>query len=196
MPTGFTEDEQEKIKEALFLAGIRLIRKYGVQRTTIDKLTKECGIAKGSFYLFYSSKEEYLAALSQYTGMKCQEMLLRKLAGRKQMTVKEFFEFFREYIYSDYDLMGCMTIDDFLWLKSRMSEQHFFDPARITLVMQGFLDLISDKRNDVNPGVVTNLVKSIYAMREHRDTFVAEALDDSIELILQTLAEYISGSRY
>lgn len=195
MPTGFTEDEQEKIKEALFLAGIRLIRKYGVQRTTVDKLTKECGIAKGSFYLFYSSKEEYLVALSNYTGMKCQEMLLRKLAGRKQMTAKEFFEFFREYIYSDYDLMGSMTIDDFLWIKSHMSEQHFFDPARITLIMQYFMDLISDKKDDVNPGVVTNLVKSIYAMREHRDTFVAEALDDSIELILQMLAEYISGGK-
>lgn len=195
MPTGFTEDEQQKIKEALFRAGIRLIRKYGVQRTTVDKLTKECGIAKGSFYLFYSSKEEYLAALSNYTGMKCQEMLLRKLAGRKQMTTREFFEFFREYIYSDYDLMGSMTIDDFLWLKSHMSEQHFFDPARLTLVMQGFMDLISDKRDSVDPGVVTNLVKSIYAMREHRDTFVADALDDSIDLILQTLAEYISGNR-
>lgn len=114
MPTGFTNDEQLKIKEDLFQAGIKLIRKYGVQRTTVDKLTKECGIAKGSFYLFYSSKEEYLAALSQYTGQKCQEMLLRKLAGRKQMTTREFFEFFREYIYSDYDLMGSMTIDDFL----------------------------------------------------------------------------------
>lgn len=195
MPTGFTEDEQQKIKEALFRAGIRLIRKYGVQRTTVDKLTKECGIAKGSFYLFYSSKEEYLVALSNYTGMKCQEMLLGKLAGRKQMTTREFFEFFREYIYSDYDLMGSMTIDDFLWIKSHMAEQQFFDPSRITLIMQYFIDLISDKTDDINPGVVTNLVKSIYAMREHRDTFVADALDDSIELILQTLAEYISGTR-
>lgn len=70
MPAGFTEKEQEKIREELFLAGIKLIKEYGIQKTTVDKLTRNCGIAKGSFYLFYSSKEEYLYALMQYVNEK------------------------------------------------------------------------------------------------------------------------------
>lgn len=70
MPAGFTEKEQEKIREELFLAGIKLIKEYGIQKTTVDKLTRSCGIAKGSFYLFYSSKEEYLYALMQYVNEK------------------------------------------------------------------------------------------------------------------------------
>ena len=64
MPAGFTEKEQEKIREELFLAGIKLIKEHGIQKTTVDKLTRSCGIAKGSFYLFYSSKEEAYEGVS------------------------------------------------------------------------------------------------------------------------------------
>lgn len=193
MPTGFTKEQQETIKEKLFIAGIKLIREWGVQRTTVDKLTKKCGIAKGSFYLFYSSKEEYLLALSEYANAKMQDMLLKKLSGRKQMTTKEFFEFYREYLYSDYDLMGSMNIDDFLWLKQHMADYHLFDPSLQIITLKQWLKLMSDARKDIDPGTVVNLIKSIYAMREHRDTLIEASLDNSIEIVLRTLEIYISG---
>lgn len=193
MPTAFTKEQQETIKEKLFIAGIKLIRELGVQRTTVDKLTKKCGIAKGSFYLFYSSKEEYLLALSEYANAKMQDMLLKKLSGRKQMTTKEFFEFYREYLYSDYDLMGSMNIDDFLWLKQHMADYHLFDPSLQIITLKQWLKLMSDARKDIDPGTVVNLIKSIYAMREHRDTLIEASLDNSIEIVLRTLEIYISG---
>lgn len=36
-------------------------------------------------------------------------------------------------------------------------------------------------------------MKSIYAMREHRDTLVEESLDHSIGMVLRLLEVYISG---
>lgn len=193
MPVGFTEEEQKDIKERLFRAGIKLIRKLGVQRTTIDKLTKECKIAKGSFYLFYSSKEEYFMALAAYTGIQAEKMLQDRLAGRPQMSTAEFFEFFREYIYSDYDLMGSMNFRDFIWLKEHMSDYRLFEPDRQMEDMRQWLCLLSDVRPDIDIGTVVNLIKSIYAMREHRDTMVMDSLDRSIDIVLRALEQYISG---
>ncbi|MEL7568592.1 MAG: TetR/AcrR family transcriptional regulator, partial [Dehalobacterium sp.] len=37
--------------------GKELLEKYGVKKTNIDKIVEKAGIAKGSFYNFYSSKE-------------------------------------------------------------------------------------------------------------------------------------------
>lgn len=193
MPVGFTEKEQESIKEKLFHAGIQLIRELGVQRTTVDKLTKKCGIAKGSFYLFYSSKEEYLMALAEYTSERAEEMLTAKLAGRQQISTSEFFDFFKEYLYSEYDLMGSMNFRDFLWLKEHMSDYHLFDPNRQADSMKQWLCLMSDAQTDVDIGTVINLIKSIYAIREHRDTLVEASLDNSIDIILLALQRYISG---
>lgn len=56
-----------------------------------------------------------------------------------------------------------------------------------------WLSLISDTRENIDYGTVVNLIKSIYAMREHRDTMVKESLDNSIEMVLRLLEIYISG---
>lgn len=58
MPKAFSEKEREWIKHKLFVEGQKLFEKYGIQKTSIDEIVKNVGISKGSFYLFYSSKEE------------------------------------------------------------------------------------------------------------------------------------------
>ena len=132
MPIPFTKEQQEEIREQLFHKGMKLWRTLGVQRMTVSKLTASCRIAKGSFYSFYESKEAFILALAKWADQKTKEMLERKLAGRRQMSAHEFFEFFREYLYSEYDLMNGLTVDDFLWLKKHMAEADLFNPKEQT----------------------------------------------------------------
>ncbi|MCM1126477.1 MAG: TetR/AcrR family transcriptional regulator [Lachnospiraceae bacterium] len=193
MPASFTRKQQEEIREQLFHEGIKLFRTLGVQRTTVSKLTSACGIAKGSFYSFYESKEAFILALITWAEQKKDEMLKEKFAGRSQMSAHEFLEFFREYLYSEYDLMNGLTVNDFLWLKTHMADADLFNPVDQMALAQKWLPLISDVRENVNCGMVVNLVKSIYAMREHRDTLVEASLADSIDLMLRVLEIYISG---
>ena len=193
MPTSFTKEQQEKIREQLFHEGIRLFRKHGVQRATVSKLTAACGIAKGSFYSFYDSKEEFIIALAKWADENTEKMLAEKLGGRKQMSAHEFFEFFREYLYSEYDLMNGLTVEDFYWLKTHMADADFFNTADQLELLKTWLPLISDVREGIDCGTAVNLIKSIYAMREHRDAMVEKSLDNSIEMVLRLLEIYISG---
>ena len=187
----FTREEQEMIRERMFTEGIVLLREYGVQRLTVDKLTKSCGIAKGSFYHFYDSKESYLLALMEYAGSKVQEMLVKRLAGRRQMTTHEFFQFFREYIYSDYDLFRFVTIEDFQWIQKHLVNQDFFKAANQMPQIEKWLSLMSDARPDVDKGVLVNLIKCIYGMREVRANLVQESLDDTIAFMLVQIENYV-----
>lgn len=193
MPSKFTQEQQDQIQEKLFQKGIFLIRELGLQRTTVDKLTKACGIAKGSFYLFYASKEEYLVALEKYTSEKMMTLLKQCLACRSQMTAHEFCMFLKEWLYSDYDIMSHLTVEDFLWIQSHMAGQNYFDSLQQQAMINQWLTKISDVRKDIDTGAVVNLIKCIYAMREHRNTMVESSIDCSIDLILQTLEKYISG---
>lgn len=193
MPASFSKEQQEKIREQLFHEGIKLFRTLGVQHTTISKLTAACGIAKGSFYSFYESKEEYILALSGWSEQKTTEMLNRRLAGRSRMPAREFLEFFEEYLYSEYDLMNGLTVDDFLWLKTHMADADLFNPVDQMEVAKTWLSMISDVREDIDCGTVVNLIKSIYAMREHRETLVEASLDNSIKIMLRVLEIYITG---
>lgn len=87
----FTAEEQAEIREKMFTEGLQLFKQYGPRRLTVDKLTKSCGIGKGTFYHFYESKEAYLSALEEYCSSHIMMMFAEALDGRKQMTTHEFF---------------------------------------------------------------------------------------------------------
>jgi len=53
----------EERREELMNAAQRLFLKHGVGPTTIEQITTGAAVAKGTFYLYFSSKEDVLAAL-------------------------------------------------------------------------------------------------------------------------------------
>lgn len=58
MPKGFTEHEKELIHSKLLEKGKEFLTIYGVKKTSVEDLTRAAGISKGSFYVFYKTKEE------------------------------------------------------------------------------------------------------------------------------------------
>lgn len=193
MPNAFTEEESKRIRQELILAGIRLSKELGVQKMSVEKLTAAVGIAKGSFYLFFGSKEDFILEVAAYASEETQKMLLKKLNGRTQMSAHEFMEFFNEYLHSDLDLMNGLTVSDFYWLKNHIKKQVLFDPDIQIKTAQFWLSLISDVREGVDTGTFVNLIKSIYAIREHSDTMVIASLENSVQILLHTIEIYISG---
>ncbi|MCL2438266.1 MAG: TetR/AcrR family transcriptional regulator [Coriobacteriia bacterium] len=57
----FSESERAVIQESLLTEGEQLFIRYGLKKVTVEDLTKEAGIAKGSFYAFYKNKEHLYA---------------------------------------------------------------------------------------------------------------------------------------
>lgn len=193
MPNAFTVEESKRIRQELILAGIRLSKELGVQKMSVEKLTAAVGIAKGSFYLFFGSKEDFILEVAAYASEETQKMMLKKLNGRTQMSAHEFMEFFNEYLHSDLDLMNGLTVSDFYWLKNHIKKQVLFDPDIQIKKAQFWLSLISDVREGVDTGTFVNLIKSIYAIREHSDTMVIASLENSVRILLHTIEIYISG---
>src|SRR5215468_10195601 len=58
----------EERRDELMNAARRLFLKQGVGPTTIEQITSGAGVAKGTFYLYFSSKEDVLAALADRYG--------------------------------------------------------------------------------------------------------------------------------
>ena len=193
MPTAFTDEELEHIRSALIQAGIRLSKELGLQKMSVEKLTAAVGIAKGSFYMFFGSKEDFILGVAEYTGAQTQKMLLSRLNGRRKMSAHEFMEFFSEYLHSDFDLMNGLTVEDFFWLKKHIKKQVLFDPDEQIKTAELWLSLINDVRPGADAGTFVNLIKSIYAIREHGDTMVKASMESSVQVLLRTIEVYVSG---
>ncbi len=63
MPKIFTPSERDRIEKRLLETAAECLASYGVRRTTVDEITAGAHIAKGSFYLFYDSKEDLFLSL-------------------------------------------------------------------------------------------------------------------------------------
>jgi AcrR family transcriptional regulator len=68
MRSGFTDDERERIREALVANGRELFVQYGLSKTTIADLTDPIGIANSTFYQFFDSKEALFVAVLDREG--------------------------------------------------------------------------------------------------------------------------------
>lgn len=57
MPKTFSDSERKYIKSRLIEETSECLSLYGIRKTTVDEIVKRVGIPKGTFYLFYESKE-------------------------------------------------------------------------------------------------------------------------------------------
>lgn len=80
VPRAFTEAERETIRERLIAAGRGLFSRYGLKKTTVEEIARRAGVAKGTFYLFFPSKEALYA-----------EVLLREAPQMMRKLIAESF---------------------------------------------------------------------------------------------------------
>lgn len=57
MPKSYSDQEREYIRRRLKEEAAACMGQYGIRRTTVDEIVKRVNIPKGTFYLFYQSKE-------------------------------------------------------------------------------------------------------------------------------------------
>ena len=63
MPRAFSESERQSIRAALLVAGLVAFERTGLRAARVDDICRDIGIAKGSFYAFFPSKEELFMAI-------------------------------------------------------------------------------------------------------------------------------------
>jgi AcrR family transcriptional regulator len=57
MPKSFSDHERAIIKKRLMDEAESCLSQYGVRKTTVEELVRRANIPKGTFYLFYDTKE-------------------------------------------------------------------------------------------------------------------------------------------
>lgn len=86
LPKTYSEQEREYIDKRLREEAMNCMAAYGIRKTTVDELVRRVRIPKGTFYLFYESKEQLLFQVLMEFHKTIEKQLLEKaesLAGRK-----------------------------------------------------------------------------------------------------------------
>ncbi len=104
MPKIFSEVEKKAIKVTLAEVGIRHFAARGLRSTRIEDICRDVGIAKGSFYNFFASKEAlFMSIADERDAMHKADILayLNKTHPDKKPLVAGFFKFLMDRIETD-----------------------------------------------------------------------------------------------
>ena len=81
LPKSYSDQERAYIKKRLKEEAAACMGQFGIRRTTVDEIVKRVHIPKGTFYLFYPSKELLLFEVIQEQHALVNQKLYQALSG-------------------------------------------------------------------------------------------------------------------
>lgn len=193
MATAFTQDEKQRISDALLDAGEQRFITHGLKKTSLDELVAAVGIAKGSFYAFFDSKESlYLEVM-----LKRAPSVAARVAATLEAPVSEdgivaVLRGVTDALADDPMYRRLITRPEELdAVTHRLGSEQI---ARVTPhLVTPLLDYLTTGQNegalvdDIEPAVLLQVIRTIGLVVMHRDRF-EPGYDSVLDATIRTLA--------
>ena len=127
MPRAFNERERNIIKERIRKAAASLMIRNGVRHTTIDAIVKSAMIPKGTFYLFYDTKEELLFEVLESEHEKMERSIFEQIAKVNPASITPdsatelIFSFYK--MVDEHPLLATISQEDITLISQRLPEE-------------------------------------------------------------------------
>ena len=188
MPKTFSENERSYIKARLLAEAQKCLAQYGIRKTTIDELVKRVGIPKGTFYLFYESKEQLLFEVIMDFDREAQEQLLQevtKLPGVPD--VDEFTDIILRFYQKVNEsflprLMQSGELEYFMrTVPPELSRQH---AERDKEAMQRLFAAFPGMQTD-RAAVLSGAFRGVFLTTLFKDEIGAEIYEDTLRVLIR-----------
>ncbi len=194
MPPIFSEIDKVKIRKRLLEIGLSVIKTKGFKKMSIDEVVKECGIAKGTFYHFFESKQMFIVEMIT----DCRERNLTKfqkeLEQKGELEVDQLLEWYKDLQTDSENPLNYMTTADAQWMKESLPKEYIYNENLDIEIARRLTGKLRGAREDIDYAFVANIPKIILLAIAHKDEMHEEVLDKNIEMILLMLKQYLNGT--
>lgn len=188
----FAEEEKNQLKLTMLESGFPLLKKYGMTHTTISKITKAAGIAKGTFYNFWHNKEEYMADLIMYHRQKMIPILIGEdvLEGSRKMGEEDARRYLHAVVDEEISIYPHLTLEDEAKLL-RKTDSFVPDIEKESAVTSELLEYLENVRKDVNLPLVANMTKLLVIASESKEELHEKVYKETIDTLVNAILDLI-----
>lgn len=191
MTKGFNERERETIREKLMDAAEICWGRYGLKKTSVDELVAMANISKGSFYLFYPSKEHLFMDVFDRIDQRSKAELFRIVqdatGNRKEIVVSVIRYLVGEVKKTPWVLE--MHQGDLELLLRKLPpervEKHLKDDDNAMDTLFQLLGI----RTEVDPKLLSGVFRSIFLLLLHKQEIGEDIFDSVIEYLLGSIVD-------
>lgn len=191
MPKIFTEQEREIIRNKLLDAGINALSVKHYREIKIEEIASSIGIAKGTFYNFFDSKEAFFYEIMQ-TVKERNRVSLRKLLDHDILVEKDI----SALLYHRYTRIK--TVYDYfspeeMKLIVRKLPQGNIQDDSVEFARQ-ICEHFTSNTNGKKYAVIVTMCNILALAASNKDNFeTKEAYESAVSIFCNTIAEYICG---
>lgn len=191
MPKSYSEQEREYIRKRLKEEAAACMGQFGIRRTTVDEIVKRVNIPKGTFYLFYKSKELLLFDVIQEQHELINQKLYQEISrfSHEPFSVEKLtdviFEFYKMTEEMPmFQLMDSQEIELLVRkLPREVVEAHLQDDTDSIQKLFSFLPV----KKEVDIKVVSAAFHAIYYATLHKDEIGEDGYDEALRMLIQGL---------
>jgi AcrR family transcriptional regulator len=185
----FTDNELKVVKESLFERGKALFMEYGLKKTSIDDIVQVCDISKGSFYKFFSSKEE----------------LYFEIFKKEEETYLQIYELVFDSMEDDFERMTKLIKELWTYLSKNRFLRSFYERREQELIYRKipreiiqqysdeqrhkFIEIIKAKNCNcrIDPEIIVGIIRGVLVMSLHKPTIGDYVYEDVMKTIIQLI---------
>jgi len=198
MPKAFSEKEKEFIHQKLIAEGKKLLERFGIQKTTVEDITRAAGISKGAFYLFYQTKEELFFEILELLEKEYRSRIFRDIF-QDGLPYRESFYNFLETTFQQIDktplLQSAINQDDLSYMMRKLPEEkitaHIHHDNDFS---EEFYQTWRDKgvfKKEVDPKAFAGIMKLLFFLILHRQEYSTDEYLATKELLIKALCDYL-----
>ena len=121
----YSEEDRERIKNALVTVGLELMAKQGIQHTTVEQIYKKVGISRTFFYSFFPTKED-LVVETLYLQQPKIIAFVQKLMADSSLSWRDAVkQFLYTCCYGEKNGIAVLTIEEQQLLFKRLSKESY-----------------------------------------------------------------------
>ena len=194
MPVALSSKERSTIKKKLQEAAEISLKKLGAKKTTVDNLVKSVKIPKGTFYLFYPSKDMLLYEVFQIKHDELQdEFVKRVLEIKDELSPLKVTDLVFD-IYKKLDssfLMSFMTSGDLELVISKLplevTQKHIQGDEISMDKILSIIPNVNQKMNDIYSASLRLVMSSVL----HKKDIGIEYYDKALKLAIRGIINQI-----
>ena len=192
MPKIYCEEKREEIRNKLMDSGLELIKQYGMKKMSIESITKQVGIAQGTFYNFYKSKEILIYHISKRYQEKKNSQINDLIKIKGYLERSDIKEFYYSMILKDEDnVYRYLNREDIQTFATRLPKEYLIKINNVKEEMKKNINYIKDRKEDCDLESVINWIQIMNLAVENKDMLVENKIEKVINQMLENMLDEI-----
>jgi len=192
MPKIYSTGKKEEIRERLMAEALERIRNDGYKQLRIEDLTKKVGIAQGTFYHFFKSKEALLVELAMAYERQIKEYVAAIISVKGKLTAEDFEKLYLQmFLHDDQNVFRFLKRSDIEHLMNRLPVDisKLLESSRTTMLAT--MEHLENRKSVVDMTLAFNLIQLMNLTVENRDLLHEGAYEATLHLLIKQLVSII-----